>query len=76
MLLATMPLSLLAACVTNQPNMAATGEDPAYDKGGKAKAVKVTQAQRGVQLSADECGTKNGVTKNEKNGVRSCITAN
>ena len=54
LLLATVSLALLSACITNPTNPAAAGDDPAYDKGGKAKAVKVTQTQRGVQLSADE----------------------
>jgi outer membrane protein OmpA-like peptidoglycan-associated protein len=32
----------------------APGSDPNYDKGGKAKAVKVKQTDRGVQLTSDE----------------------
>jgi len=30
------------------------GNDPAYDKGGKSKAIKVTQTKRGVQITSDE----------------------
>jgi outer membrane protein OmpA-like peptidoglycan-associated protein len=50
----------LSACVSNPSTTPATnapqGEDPNYDKDGKAKAkvVKVTQTQRGVQISSDE----------------------
>jgi outer membrane protein OmpA-like peptidoglycan-associated protein len=47
----------IAACTTNPTagsSKTADGEDPNYDKAGKAKAIKVTQTARGVQLSSDE----------------------
>ena len=45
-------IAVLAACSTPKSG---GGEDPNYDKDGKAKAaVKVTQTARGVQISSDE----------------------
>jgi len=46
-------LLLMAACAA-PPAKTAGGVDPNYDAGGKAKAVKVTQTARGVQLTSDE----------------------
>jgi outer membrane protein OmpA-like peptidoglycan-associated protein len=46
-------MCLLAACISN-PAKTAEGDDPNYDASGKAKAVKVTQTARGVQLTSDE----------------------
>lgn len=52
---ASIAMLVLSACVTN-PGATSTnpGQDPNYDKGGKAKAVKVTQTPRGVQITSDE----------------------
>lgn len=49
--------SVIAGCVSTAPKTASQqpeGEDPNYDASGKAKAVKVTQTERGVQITSDE----------------------
>lgn len=46
---------VLTACASNPSGSSGElGADPNYDKGGKAKAVKVTQVARGVQITSDE----------------------
>jgi outer membrane protein OmpA-like peptidoglycan-associated protein len=47
---------LVTACVatTGGKSPSAEGSDPNYDANGKQRAVKVTQTQRGVQISSDE----------------------
>ena len=48
-------LLLISACATNtSSNNSSQGEDPNYDKNGKAKAITVTQTPRGVQITSDE----------------------
>lgn len=42
-------LLVLAGCAGS-----GNGGDPAYDKGGKSKPIKVTQNKRGVQITSDE----------------------
>ena len=55
--LVTLVLSCTAAILsgcTTPPAAGPTGDAPTYDQGGSAKAVKVTQTPRGVQITSDE----------------------
>lgn len=47
-------LAGLAGCATPPSGSPPTGDAPTYDQGGAAKAVRVTQTARGVQITSDE----------------------
>jgi outer membrane protein OmpA-like peptidoglycan-associated protein len=50
-------VALLSACVATTGSKAPSadaGANPDYDSNGKPRAVKVTQTQRGVQITSDE----------------------